>query len=183
MRKYKYVANMGLAFDEKRILKKLSKLAKEGWILDELTLLRGYRLKRSQPRDVVYSLDYKRLDQADQAEYVEMFEAGGWEHICSLQDMHFFAAPPGTTPIYTDKESHQHMYRTQRIQFFRWSIIGFIISMLVFVSLKIGFSFVESEFLKHGLSMVAGISAGITFSFMMMVVAFYWRERRIETLK
>ena len=61
---------MGLAFDEERTLKKLNSLAKEGWILDKLTLWRGYRLRRGEPQELVYSMDF------------EMFEMSGWKYIC-----------------------------------------------------------------------------------------------------
>lgn len=80
--KYKYISNMGLAFDEERTLKKLNSLAKEGWILDKLTLWRGYRLRRGEPQELVYSMDYKKLDERSQKEYFEMFEMSGWKYIC-----------------------------------------------------------------------------------------------------
>ena len=37
-KKNKYIMNLGLAFDEDRAMKKLSQMAKEGWILEEMSL-------------------------------------------------------------------------------------------------------------------------------------------------
>lgn len=182
LKKYKFMSNMGLAFDEERALKKLSKLASEGWILDKLTLWRGYRLIKSEPREVVYSLDYKHLDEGDKEEYIEMFEASGWELRCSYYDMHFFTAPPGTTPIYTDKESHLHKYKTQRIQSFRWSIISLIISIIAYIVAKVSLPYLDLESIKLGIYMIVGMIYGITGSLFMVTIAFYWRERRILSL-
>ncbi|MBU3159973.1 hypothetical protein KPL37_09435 [Clostridium frigoris] len=39
-KKNKYILNMGLAFDEDRVLKKLRQMAKEGWILEKMSLIR-----------------------------------------------------------------------------------------------------------------------------------------------
>jgi hypothetical protein len=98
----KYIMNMGLAFDEDRAMKKLSRMAKEGWILKEMSLSR-YKLVKGKPKEIVYSMDYKELSKDDN-EYFEVFQSSGWEHMCSFGAYHFFSAPPETVPIYTEKE-------------------------------------------------------------------------------
>lgn len=111
-----------------------------------------------------------------------MFEASGWELRCSYYDMHFFTAPPGTTPIYTDKESHLHKYKTQRIQSFRWSIISLIISIIAYIVAKVSLPYLDLESIKLGIYMIVGMIYGITGSLFMVTIAFYWRERRILSL-
>src|SRR5690625_4194842 len=95
--RYKYVMISGFAFGEKGDMKKLKKLAKEGWILDELTPL-FYKLKSGEPQNIDYSLDY----QSDyDEEYFRIFHEAGWTHRATLADeIHIFSAPEGTNPIY-----------------------------------------------------------------------------------
>lgn len=178
-KKYKYVTNMGLAFDEERALRKLHELAKEGWFLEKFTLMGTYRLTRGEPREIIYSMDYKRLDEIDQVEYIEMFEASGWEHMYSYYDMHFFAAPPDTIPIYTEKESHLHKYRTQRIQCFRWTLMSLIFLVFLFVLAKKGLPHVSIELVKLSIYLLVGITSGIVFSLIMLTFSFFLRERRV----
>lgn len=110
--KYRYLINMGLAFDEERAMTKLSKMAKEGWILEEMSLLR-YKLVKREPIELVYSMDYKQLDK-NENEYFELFKSSGWKHMCSYGPFHFFSASPNTVPIYTDKESYLSKYKCSK---------------------------------------------------------------------
>ncbi|HZG73628.1 MAG TPA: DUF2812 domain-containing protein, partial [Chondromyces sp.] len=102
MRTIKYVSNNGLAFTEEKEMKKLADYAKQGWILEGFAGL-GYKLKKSEPQNIVYSLDYQQ--EADQ-EYFSYFETAGWSHVCSAgKEIHIFSAPAGTEPIYSDRET------------------------------------------------------------------------------
>ena len=177
--KYKYISNMGLAFDEERTLRKLNLLAKEGWILDRLTLWRGYRLRKGTPQELVYSMDYKKLDEGSQEEYFELFEMSGWKHICSYQDIHFFAAPHGNIPIYTDRDSHQHKYRSQKIYCFRLTLMGVIFWAVLFGLAEACLPHITIEAVKLSIYLLVGITAGVVFSLIMLTVAFFWRERLV----
>ncbi|RDY23184.1 DUF2812 domain-containing protein [Romboutsia maritimum] len=81
-------------------MKKLSDLAKEGWILDSFKFI-FYKLKKSQPEDVIYSVDYNE-DKMEWDSYFEIFKDGGWDHVCSYGEVHFFKSKIGTAPVYTD---------------------------------------------------------------------------------
>ena len=177
--KYKYITNLGLAFDEERTLRKLNSLAKEGWILDKLTLWRGYRLRKGEPQELVYSMDYKKLDERSQKEYFEMFEMSGWKHICSYQFIHFFAAPHGNIPIYTEMDSHQHKYREQRIYCLRLTLIGIIFLAILFGLAEAFLPQISIEAVKFLIHLLVGITAGCVFSLIMLTVAFFWRERLV----
>lgn len=88
MRKTKYVASGGLAFTEKMDMKKLSAYASKGWILNGFALL-GFSLKKGEPQNIVYSLDYQK--DADK-EYFAIFEEAGWKHVCSAEnEFHVFS--------------------------------------------------------------------------------------------
>ncbi|WP_078551438.1 DUF2812 domain-containing protein [Bacillus alkalicellulosilyticus] len=109
--KTKYIASGGLAFAEKKEMKKLSKWAKKGWLLEKPSFL-GYTLQKGEPCDIEYSVD-NRLNP-DQ-EYFDMFDAAGWTHVFSISNqLHFFQAPTGTKPIYTDNLSLVDKYNREK---------------------------------------------------------------------
>lgn len=104
MKNRKYVLMGGFAFSENSDMEKLKNLAKQGWILDGVSLpLLSYRFKKGEPQNLDFAVDYqKEVDE----EYFQLFESAGWKHELSLSDdIHLFSAPEGTKPIYTDRYS------------------------------------------------------------------------------
>ncbi|MCY8068388.1 DUF2812 domain-containing protein [Bacillus haynesii] len=110
MKQIKYMMSEGLAFSEEKDMKKLSEMASKGWMLDSFAFM-GYKLKKGEPKNVTYSIDYQDIDEDSFEGYIEMFVAAGWEHVCSRHRMHVFAAPPGTSPIYTDRSTLIEKYK------------------------------------------------------------------------
>lgn len=104
MRNKRYMASYGLAFSEERDMKKLSEKAAKGWHLKRFRFA-GYGLEKGEAEDVIFSIDYRKLQKDEEEEYFELFAFGGWTHVCSSADMHIFKAAPETTPIYSDAES------------------------------------------------------------------------------
>ncbi|MGE7676123.1 DUF2812 domain-containing protein [Lysinibacillus sp. NPDC094403] len=104
MRNKRYMASYGLAFSEERDMKKLSEKAAKGWHLKRFRCA-GYGLEKGEPEDVIFSIDYRKLQKDEEEEYFELFAFGGWTHVCSSAYMHIFKAAPETTPIYSDAES------------------------------------------------------------------------------
>ncbi|MEK4027860.1 DUF2812 domain-containing protein [Pseudobacillus sp. FSL P4-0506] len=100
----RYISSGGLAFSEGKDMKKLSKLAKKGWILQSFAPL-GYTLRKSNPRHLIYSLDYQDVPKAEMEGYYAIFRAGGWKPVCSAGGMHIFSAVPGMRPIYTGRST------------------------------------------------------------------------------
>jgi hypothetical protein len=130
MKKTKYVANDGLAFFEEKEMKKLADYAKKGWILEKFAVL-GYHLRKGEPQDIVYSLDYQK--EADE-EYFAFFEAAGWSHVCSYGDeIHIFRAPEGTKPIYTDRPTTVEKYERAKVQMGKAALPLFIATILFWV--------------------------------------------------
>ena len=68
--KNKYVAIRGLAFSENSEMEKLSKYAREGWLLEDIVCGFFYKLRKGKPQNIVYSLDYQ--SNADE-EYFSIF--------------------------------------------------------------------------------------------------------------
>jgi len=106
----KYIFSGGLAFTEKRDMARLSREAADGWLLESFAFL-GYRLRKGEPQQIDYCIDYTKVSERDMPGYEEMFEAGGWHRVCSSTDcIHIFAAPKGTVPIYTDNDTYSEKY-------------------------------------------------------------------------
>jgi hypothetical protein len=105
----RYIPSRGLAFAEEAEMKKLSRLAEQGWVLESFSFL-GYKMRRSERRNLIYCLDIRDLQKSDKDEYFEMFRASGWELVCSQDTLHIFSAQPGTTPIYTDSSTNYDKY-------------------------------------------------------------------------
>ncbi|WP_052343809.1 DUF2812 domain-containing protein [Bacillus massiliigorillae] len=176
----KYISNGGLAFDENKAMEKLAKYAKEGWILEKLTLLRGYKLVKAEPRDLVYCMDYKTFEDNDQEVYFDMFKASGWQHMCSYEDMHFFSAPPGTVSIYTDAASHKEKYERMKNQFSKmafWSLVLLLVSSIL-MSLPI--EIVDANWIAWPLNIVLFGSAIVFCPSIAMAIAYTWRQKRVQ---
>lgn len=175
--KNRYIMNMGLAFDEERAMKKLSQRAKEGWILKEMSLLR-YKLVKGQPKEIVYSMDYKKLGENTE-EYFELFQSSGWEHMCSYGDFHFFSALPETVPLYTEKENYLSKYESSNSGYKKVAIIS--VAMLIVVTLielLLG-SKIEVTIVKNILVIIGIILVAIAVPSLMVSVAYYLKEKRI----
>ena len=170
---YKYIGNMGLAFDEDRVLKKMSSLAKEGWILKEMTVFK-YKLERGEAKELIYSMDYREL-KGNTEEYFELFNSSGWRHMCSYGPYHFFSAPNGTVPIYTDRENYLGKYKASRSIYLRMLIIS-TISLLTAILLDLLIvDKLNNIVFDVALFLVGAISALIMAPSFMVTVAYIFR--------
>src|SRR5690554_4942101 len=91
--KYKRIRTTGFGFASDKDMRKLNRLAKQGWILESASKL-FFKLKESEPQDLVYLVDY-RLNYNSQ--YFRIFQNAGWDFITTLDNhIHIFSAPRGT---------------------------------------------------------------------------------------
>lgn len=105
----KYILSYGVAFNEKNEMKQLSSYAQKGWLLEK-TVLGGmfYKLRKAEPKDIQYSLDYQANADED---YFKMFSEAGWNIVSSNHNfIHIFSAPTGTVPIYINEKSEVEKY-------------------------------------------------------------------------
>jgi len=129
MGKTKYMPSNGLAFSEQKDMEKLAKKAKQGWMLKKFAFM-GYRLEKSEPEDIQYSIDYRSLEKGEKEEYFELFQMAGWSHVCSNYDIHIFKAATGTQPIYSDPDST--VDKVSRLAKPIYSIAGFLVLFFIF---------------------------------------------------
>ncbi len=143
--KYKYVMIGGVAFSEEADMEKLSNYAKQGWILEGIKGGFFYKLRKDEPQDIIYSLDY----QSDaNEEYLSIFEEAGWEHVVSSGNViHIFSAKAGTKPIYSDCESELSKYITIRDKSKKGSLYSFIVAIILTGMLVLSGFFMRQIFL------------------------------------
>lgn len=174
--KYRYLMNRGLAFDEERTMRKLSEMAREGWVLEEMSLFR-YKLIQGEPKELIYSMDYKKVDK-DEKEYFQFFEVSGWTHMCSYGPYHFFSAAPGTVPIYTDKKTYLSKYMDTKNIYLKTLLISLLILLLaLFIQITMGSELYGTP-LFGILFIIGAASLMIVVPSLMVYVAYLIRERK-----
>ena len=116
MSKYKYRFGNGLAFLESKDLKMMEDMAQKGFTPIGVNVFGFYKFAPSTVEDVDYSMDIfqTRMNLDGFEEYKEIFKSGGWEHVFSANNVHFFKAKRGTTPIYTDKSNESIKYQKMK---------------------------------------------------------------------
>ena len=68
----------------------LRQMHKEGWKFVRVKGLGTYHFEKSEPRDVVYQLDYNQEGLAHKEEYLQMFRDCGWEYIQDYAGYSYF---------------------------------------------------------------------------------------------
>ncbi|MCT4782006.1 MULTISPECIES: DUF2812 domain-containing protein [Exiguobacterium] len=171
--KRKYMSSWGLAFAEEREMRKLEKMAKQGWHLEKFAPL-GYSLVKGEPADVQYSLDYRtRPDE----EYFEMFASSGWEHVTSTGDeIHIFKGHPGARPIYSDRETMVTKYATEERTMGRAALTLLIVWLGLWIIMQLDWSSVMATALLmvHLLITIGLIFTGLPY------LGFLAKRKRME---
>ncbi|MFD1706381.1 DUF2812 domain-containing protein [Siminovitchia sediminis] len=171
----KYLMSNGLAFSENKDMEKLRKKALKGWNLKKFRFM-GYELEKGECEDVIFSIDYRKLQPGEQVEYFDMFSDSGWEHVCSSHDMHIFKAKKGTIPIYSDVEtSRDKLERLGKpVQAYTVFMLALTVILWTAMTLASGFvqTIVEWIFLT---SVVLAVPAIMTT---MAITYHKWKNRR-----
>lgn len=168
----RYIPSWGLAFAENHEMKKLSKLTEEGWFLDSFAFL-GYKICKGNGEKIVYSIDYQVLRLEEEGEYFNIFEDGGWTHVCSQGSIHVFSAKPGTQAIYSDTNTIYEKYK-RAISSWRLSTVVFSLLASVSVVLLLLFDY-DVALLK----VLGWISITLAVPSLMTYMAFELKLRRL----
>ncbi len=177
---HKYIMNDGLAFAENKMMKKLSDMANEGWLLEKVTLMR-FKLVKGEPQDLIYSMDCNRVKKNDK-EYFELFEKSGWTHVYTLDYLHFFSAPAGTVPIYTDRDTEVKKYDGTR-KGYSIALALSILTLIIITMINRYFgNSIENTVWEYVLMGFAMLSAGIGAPSLMVSVALYLKSRKAKKL-
>lgn len=175
---YIYELGNGLAFAEARDMQECEEMAANGYLLQAVNAWGFYKFARSEPASYDYSVDYADIKAAnkDFAPYCEIFAGGGWEYVCSNDKLHWFKAPKGTTPIYTDDASlAQKMAKMRRLSALT-SLVFLAIAAVCVILNRI----IANEILNILLSVIGGGSLG---GGLVMLWAAILNHRRVLQLK
>jgi len=110
MRKTKRKFLLMQIYDHTGIKKRLEQMAEDGWKLEKIGGMGGYKFRRIEPTELQYTIVYfpdaSEFDPepgAEQREFIELCEQSGWEYIDSTGQMLVFCAKePNPIPIETD---------------------------------------------------------------------------------
>ena len=187
-----YEMSNGLAFGEELDMKMCEEFAAKGYRLVGFTKKGYYKFERAEPEKCCFSVDYagKKLNADELNEYITIFESGGWTYACGYYDIHWFRAPKGTTPIYTDNESLVLKYKVMRRSALRdTAFVGFmlVISIACFIILNtfegtLDYSWVRGVFIAARFMLIITIIIEIWRVFV-MVAAVVINHRRILFLR
>jgi len=125
-----YEIGRGLAFFEKQDLKMCENLAARGYMLTSV-FFGVYRFERALPAECDFFIDLAEIKAVDEgfSEYIGRFEQAGWHYLCSNSTLHFFRAPKGSVPIFTDSPSLARKYVKVR-SLSIWGIIAGLFTAL-----------------------------------------------------
>lgn len=158
MSNYKYKFGNGLAFLEKKDLQMMEEMAHKGYVPVGANALGFYKFAPAQAEEVDYSMDISTIKEKSDGfkDYKDIFESSGWSHVFSLDNIHFFKAPKGTTPIYTDQPNEAEKYRHLGLI----SLKGTVGALLLAVVFYFLFSMVDIRPLRIIFSMLMGACLG-----------------------
>jgi cytochrome c oxidase subunit IV len=174
----RYQLSAGLAFAEEKEMDKLGKLAAEGWLLEGFAFL-GFRLRKGQPQQLVYSLDIQDVRENERREYAETFRASGWQFVCSAGNMHIFSAAPGTLPIYSDQSSLREKYK-EAIGFFKWASLILWLLFAAGVALRSYVDWEQYSIIYRNILAAVPLLLVLAVPSLMVFVAYLVRLRRLK---
>ncbi|MCX7920525.1 MAG: DUF2812 domain-containing protein [Clostridia bacterium] len=177
--KTRYMPSMGLAFVEESEMRKLSRLAEDGWLLESFAFL-GYKLRRGERQKLIYSMDTYDLKPGEREQYYEMFEAGGWKHVCSHGNIHIFSASPDTKPIYSDRST---LYEKYRRAIGLWRLLTIIFGLTAILSYTLHYISLTNwrdYYLANILFTAFTASLSFAVPSIMTYTAFFIRQRRFK---
>ncbi len=92
----------------------LREMANQGWLLKDVNLI-VYTFIKTEPKDIVYKLDFQNSDESPDAEYLQMLEDYGWTYLFALNHYRYLykeaTGIEGEDEIYTDNESKYEMLK------------------------------------------------------------------------
>lgn len=161
--KNKYVMVSGFAFSEETDMEKLSGYARKGWVLEGISRVFFYKLKKDTPQDIIYSVDYQK--EATE-EYFELFSQAGWRRVTSIgNEIHIFSAPADTKPIYSERDTELEKYvdvKNKTAKGSIYSLVSIAVSMALMV---LSVAFIRQIFIFTLLLFIISIIAFV-FNFM-----------------
>ncbi len=107
----------------------LETMAAKGLHLDAVWPF-AYRFEKGAPRQVAYTIDYRRVGPSERPEYIQLFRDAGWENIASLGDWHYFRSLEGKRPNKPLSDNRSIVERYRRLLATLVVSEGFLVAVL-----------------------------------------------------
>lgn len=114
----------GTAVKPERDLELLRAMAAAGHRLTGMKALGQWTFEDAPPEDAIVALTHHDAPDAD---YLEIFDAAGWNHVWGVGELQVFKAAPGTPPVYSDEETVRGDLTAQRRRYGRWAAIRLLV--------------------------------------------------------
>ena len=173
---YIYEIGHGLAFFEEKDIKMCEEFAAHGYRLSSV-IFGLYKFERALPEECDFSVDITDIKATDTdfGDYLEKFAEAGWQYTCSCSALHYFRAPKGQIPMFSDNADLSRKYKKMR-SLSVWCVIAGIFT-------AIG-SFLFSRLFPHPISLMfqllMGVGIGLSLA---MSVGVILNQRLIVRLK
>ncbi|MFY8331465.1 DUF2812 domain-containing protein [Vagococcus carniphilus] len=133
----KIIYSKGLAFYAELEGQRLAKELAEGWEIESINWFGFYKLKPVPKENCQVTIDFYPGKKADIPEYLEIYEAAGWEEITRYRNRYFiFKGPKEIESVYTDEESFSTRIKREHTWVLLNSFIPFLIGLLAILILK-----------------------------------------------
>lgn len=112
-RRYKKIFKFIFAWQDEKEEEWLREMSLKGWKFKSFFWFR-YKFEKTEPKDVIYKLDYKSTTNKDIDEYLKIYEDAGWEHVDEFAGWNYFRidAKDCVLPdIYSDNASKAQKYK------------------------------------------------------------------------
>ncbi|MGF2189653.1 DUF2812 domain-containing protein [Vagococcus fluvialis] len=134
----KYVISKGLAFYAEMESQRLEKELADGWLMDKINWLGFYRLKKVKPEEAQIVIDFYPGKKNEIDEYLDIYEAAGWEKVTSYRNRYFvFKSDVGTEEVYTDEESYASRLKKEKLWMILNSFYFFIFGLIGLLLIKL----------------------------------------------
>lgn len=111
-RRNKKVFRLFLAWQDEKEEEWLREMSLKGWEFKRYFF--GYNFEKTEPKDVVYRLDYKSTFNNDFDEYLKIYQDAGWEHVAQGIRWNYFRTDVKDCvlpEIYSDNYSKIQKYK------------------------------------------------------------------------
>lgn len=122
--KSKYLLSRGLGFYSEYEANRIKKEAAKGWRLRKISRTGFLIFKEEEPVAIDVTIDFYSGKKKEITEYLELYEASGWNVASSYRNRYFiFEAPIDTLSAYTDPDSYEEKIKKEN----KWLIKQFFI--------------------------------------------------------
>ena len=174
----KYLFSFGINYYAEKECLRMQEQARKGWSFVKMNSLGLLSFERKPAEEKQFAVDFYRGDNAPEEiqEYLDIYEASGWEYISSYRKKYFFFKANLDVPkIFSDKASYEDRLKAESKWLFKRSfVVGLIGLLFTGVILAIRYFNTASEVLDFFLGMSLPFAL---FPIMFLAVTWFMNSR------